>query len=96
MGDWAADPRVIDLREQIAQADRQILAKANERIELARELGQYKQEQGYPLVDRAREERLIADLTELNRGPLSPAGVRQLFTTLIEIGKRDGVGPLKS
>jgi chorismate mutase len=98
MGDWAADPRVVDLRERIAEADRQILEKANERIELAGKLGEYKLEQGYPAVDRAREEWLIDHLTEVNRGPLSPTGVRQLFTTLIEIGKgevtqRDGRRP---
>src|SRR5262245_9962994 len=88
MGDWTADPRVVALRDRIVEADRQILEKVNERIELAGELGRYKLEQGYPSVDRGREEWLIAHLTEMNGGPLSPDGVRQLFTTLIEIGKR--------
>jgi chorismate mutase len=90
MGDWTVDPRVVDLRERIALADREILEKVNERLELADALRRYKLERGYPAIDRAREEWLITHLTELNGGPLSATGVRQLFETLIEIGKREG------
>ena len=91
MGDWTADPHVVELRGRIADADREILDKVNERIELVDALRRYKLEQGYPFVDENREEWLIAHLTEINRGPLSPAGVRELFTALIEIGKREVV-----
>jgi chorismate mutase len=89
MSDWTTDPVVVELRERIAAADGEILAKVNERIELVEALRRYKEERGYPFVDQAREEWLIAHLTELNRGPLSATGVRQLFTSLLDLVKRE-------
>ena len=89
MEDWSSDPQVVELRAQITGADREILAKVNERIELVDALRHYKLEHGYPFLDQAREEWLIAHLTEVNTGPLSPDGVRQLFTALLEVVKRE-------
>ena len=89
MEDWATDPHVVELREQITGADREILAKVNERIELVEALRRYKLERGYPFLDQAREEWLIAHLTEVNPGPLSPDGVRELFSALLDVVKRE-------
>jgi chorismate mutase len=89
MSDWSADPVVVDLRERIADADAAILAKVNERIELVERLRRYKEERGYPFLDPAREDWLIARLADLNSGPLSESGVRELFTTLLDLVKRE-------
>ena len=61
----------------------------NERIELVEALRRYKLERGYPFLDQAREEWLIAHLTEVNPGPLSPDGVRELFSALLDVVKRE-------
>jgi len=89
MEDRTADPRVVELRERITGADQEILARVNERIELVEALRRYKLERGYPFLDQAREEWLIAHLTEVNPGPLSPDGVRELFSALLDVVKRE-------
>ena len=96
MSDWTSDPAVVELRERIAQVDRAILARVNERIELVEELRRYKQERGYPFLDPAREDWLVAHLAEQNAGPLSDGGLRELFTTLIDVVKREVTGRVSS
>jgi chorismate mutase len=85
----AQDPVVLEIRELITRADREILEAANRRLELVLRLHRHKAAQGYPMVDPAREESLLRSLAEQNPGPLSDEGVRELFGTLIEISKRE-------
>jgi chorismate mutase len=89
MADWSEDPIVVELRQRISATDRDLLALVNDRIRLVDELRDHKERSGYPFVDAAREERLIGGLVELNVGPLSPEGVRELFRLVIELGKRE-------
>jgi len=83
------DPVVRELRGRITQADRAILAAVNERIELVRELRERKLAQGWGFVDQGREERLLGALAAENPGPLSEAGLRELFTRLLALTKRE-------
>ena len=87
--EWGSDPVVVDLREQISRADRELLETLNRRIELVRRLRDYKAERGYPFVDRAREESLLADLGNANEGPLSTDGLREFFTGMLALVKRE-------
>jgi chorismate mutase len=87
--DLERDPVVRDLRERITAADRAILAAVNERIELVRALREHKLAQGWNFVDEAREERLLAALANGNRGPLSEAGLRELFGDVLALTKRE-------
>jgi chorismate mutase len=91
MADWTEDPVVAGLRERISAADRELLALFNSRVRLVGELREHKERNGYPFVDVQREERLLGELSDLNAGPLSPEGVRELFCLLIELGKREAV-----
>lgn len=83
------DPVVGRLREQITDLDRAILAAVNERIGLVRELREHKLAHGWDFVDEAREERLLALLAAENPGPLSEAGLRELFGDLLALTKRE-------
>lgn len=83
------DPVVRELREQITEADRAILATVNRRIELVRELREHKAAQGWDFLDQDREERLVAALAEANTGPLSEPGLRELFADLLTLTKRE-------
>jgi chorismate mutase len=83
------DPVVRELRGRIAQADLAILAAVNERIGLVRELREHKLAQGWDFVDQGREERLLDALAAENSGPLSEAGLRELFTQLLALVKRE-------
>ncbi len=88
-GDPEHDPVVGDLRARITDADRAILAAVNQRIELVRKLREHKLAQGWVFVDKGREERLLAALAGENPGPLSEGGLRELFTELLALTKRE-------
>ena len=83
------DPVVRDLRERITEADRAILEAANARLRLVRELRTHKIAQGWDFIDPSREERLLDALARENPGPLSDEAVRQLFTDLLALTKRE-------
>jgi chorismate mutase len=87
--DLERDPVVRDLRGRITAVDRAILAAVNERIELVRALREHKLAQGWDFVDKAREERLLAALAGENPGPLSEAGLRELFGGVLALTKRE-------
>jgi chorismate mutase len=83
------DPVVRELRERISEVDRAILEAANARLELVHELRAHKLAQGWDFVDPDREERLLDALARDNPGPLSEKAVRQLFTDLLALTKRE-------
>lgn len=83
------DPVVRDLRERITEVDQAILEAANARLELVRELREHKLAQGWSFLDPDREERLLDALSHANSGPLSDEAVRQLFTALLALTKRE-------
>ena len=83
------DPVVRELRGRISAQDRAILAAVNARIELVDELREHKLAQGWDFLDSGREERLLAELAEENPGPLSEEGLRELFTDLLALTKRE-------
>ena len=89
MADWAKDPVVVDLREQISDTDRVILETINRRLELVGRLRDYKAERGYPFVDKAREDELVDELARRNTGPLSSEGLKELYTGLLDLMKRE-------
>ncbi len=83
------DALVGELRERITETDLALLAAVNRRIELVRELREHKLAQGWSFLDRNREERLLAALAAENPGPLSEDGLRELFTSLLALTKRE-------
>jgi 3-deoxy-7-phosphoheptulonate synthase / chorismate mutase len=83
------DPVVRELRERITEVDHAILEAANARLELVRRLREHKLAQGWDFLDPGREERLLDALAKDNPGPLSDEAVRQLFTDLLALTKRE-------
>ena len=90
--DAGQDPVVRRFREEITEADTAILEAVNRRVGLVQSLHRHKAERGYPMVDSAREQALLADLARRNPGPLSAEGAEQLFRTVIDISKREAAG----
>ena len=80
---------VAEYREQIAAADRGLLASMNERLALVRALHEYKRAEGIPLRDPEREEQLIVELQAANVGPLSPTGVAELFRHVLDLTRKE-------
>jgi chorismate mutase len=86
------DPTVQRLREKISELDRSILDAVNGRLELVAALRRHKQEVGLPFLDPDRERELLDDLVSANRGPLSDEGLRELFSELLDLTKREIAG----
>ena len=84
-----SEPLTRRLREQIAERDLAILDAVNSRLRLVAELKRHKQTEGIDFVDPDQEKRLLHALEQANAGPLSNAGVRQLFREILALTKRE-------
>jgi chorismate mutase len=81
---------VIDeFRAQIGLADRDLLDAVNRRLQVVRELHERKSAAGIPLRDPVREQALVLELQADNDGPLSDAGVAELFRFVLDLTRRE-------
>jgi chorismate mutase len=85
----ADDPVLRGFREQISEADRTILEAINTRLELVARIKAHKESVGIGFLDPERERTMLADLARANHGPLSERGVHELFTTILDLTKRE-------
>jgi chorismate mutase len=88
-GPDTSDPLIRQLREQISDNDVAIVAAVNARLKLVARLKRVKEERGIDFLDPAREEWMLQYLTRANRGPLSPEGLREIYTELLDLSKRE-------
>jgi chorismate mutase len=85
----STDPLIRQLREQISDTDRAIVESINARLKLVARLKRYKESRGFGFVDPEREEWMLQYLSRANRGPLSAEGLREIFTALLDLTKRE-------
>lgn len=85
----AGDPVIKQLREQLSDNDVKIVEALNARLMLVARLKRVKEERGIDFLDPAREEWMLQYLTRANRGPLSPEGLREIYTELLDLTKRE-------
>src|SRR6516165_1593011 len=71
------------IRVQIDKLDLQILKLANERARLAGEIGKLKNDQGGEVFSPAREEEVLQNVLQANKGPLDPSTIRAIFRELM-------------
>ena len=88
-GPDTSDPLIRQLREQISDNDVAIVEAVNARLKLVARLKRVKEERGIDFLDQAREEWMLQYLTRANRGPLSPEGLREIYTELLDLSKRE-------
>lgn len=86
------DPIVTALRAEINALDRQLLVAINRRIEVVKRLHEHKGVTGMPLRDLDREVAMLRALEADNAGPLSPEGVANFFTEVIELTRQEMYG----
>lgn len=89
MSDHASDPTVRRLRGEISDLDRSIVDAVNARLQLVSQLRSYKASMGIPFVDPQRERQLLEELASANPGPLSPEGLHELVSELLDLTKRE-------
>ena len=85
----ADDPVLNQFREQISDTDRAIVDAINTRLELVARIKAYKESRGMDFLDPDRERSMLRELARANPGPLSNEGLRELFTTILELTKRE-------
>lgn len=71
------------LRANIDKLDLQILKLINERAELAAEIGHVKNDHGAEVFSPAREEEVLTNVLEANKGPLDAGTVRAVFREIM-------------
>lgn len=83
------DPVIEQLRREISDVDRSILAAINTRLELVARLKRHKDSRGIDFVDPEREAWMLQDLQCVNDGPLSDNGLSKLFGEVLDLTKRE-------
>ncbi len=83
------DPIIRQLREAISDNDRKLVDALNKRLELVARLKRYKESRGIGFVDPEREEWILSYLQRANRGPMSTEGLREFFTQILDLTKRE-------
>ena len=89
MPNAAQDPVVDELRARITAADTEIVAAVNRRAALVAELHAHKRANGYDVFDAGREEQVIAAAVGANPGPISDAGMRELYGVILPLCTRE-------
>ena len=83
------DELIRRLREQVSDNDVALIEAMNRRLDLVGQMWRYKQSHGLEVLDPEREEWMLRYLRRANRGPLSQAGLEELFATVLELTKRE-------
>lgn len=89
VSDQGNDPVVQAARERISALDAELVALLNERLAVVRGLHAHKRAQSYPMVDPARETRLLDALVAANPGPISDAELRELWRSVLALMTRE-------
>ena len=89
MPNAAQDPVVDDLRARISAADTEIVVAVNRRAALVAELHAHKRAHGYEVFDAGREEQVVAAAVRANAGPISDAGLRELYGVILPLCTRE-------
>ena len=78
-----------ELRLELDQLDREIVALFERRMGVSRQVALYKQEHGLPVLDQSREAQVIASRTAmLSDASLSPA-LRAFYETLMTLSRAE-------
>lgn len=90
------DPYVLGVRREISDLDRSLVELVNKRLKLVEKLWRYKDKHGIEHVDLAREAWMLQYLQRANRGPLSEAGLSQLYHNVLDLMKQEMTAPKDS
>jgi chorismate mutase len=83
------DDDLSSLRAQVTAIDREIVDAINRRIEAVARVWAHKSAHGVSEVEPEREHWLHEHLAASNRGPLSAAGLREIYAALLDLTKRE-------
>lgn len=70
-------------REKINQIDQNIVENLNERAKVVLAVKRLKEKENVPLYDARREEELINNIVQYNKGPLYNDNIVQIFEAIL-------------
>ncbi|ETX00138.1 MAG: chorismate mutase [Candidatus Entotheonella factor] len=73
-----------DLRQSLDRIDNEVMALLAQRANIILQVADFKKEHGGPVYDPAREDAIIARLSNLNPGPLPTEAVERIYRTILE------------
>ena len=76
------------LRLEIDHIDRQLVALFEQRMAVTEQVGRYKLANGLPVLDRSREEQVLAGKAALLKDPALVPDVTDLFEAIMAISRR--------
>ena len=77
-----------DMRNRIDGIDKQLVALYEERMDICKEVGQYKIETGKAVFDKVREEQKLDTVEGLASSPLNKVGIRELFEHIMSVSRK--------
>jgi chorismate mutase len=78
---------IADWRKKIDEIDRNLVELLNERARCALEIGKIKHRNGLPIREQNREEEVLRQALEANRGPLGEEAIRRVFERIVQEGR---------
>ena len=75
-------------RQEIDAIDGELVQLFLRRMEVTGKVGKWKQKNGVPVLDAARERRVIAAKTALTDDPVRRADLAELYETIMAISRR--------
>lgn len=70
-------------REKINQIDQKIVENLNERAKVVLAVKRLKEKENVPLYDARREEELVNNIVQYNKGPLYNDNIVQIFEAIL-------------
>ena len=77
-----------ELRHAIDKIDEKILDLINQRLSLAKQIGDLKKQAGIQILDSGREKEILCRLLEKNKGPMGAEGLKNIFNAIMAEGRK--------
>ena len=76
------------LREQIDEIDAQIVSLYEKRMDVSRQVAEYKIETGKKVFDKAREEEKLRKVKSLTHNEFNSLGIEELFEQIMSMSRK--------
>lgn len=83
------------IRAELDQVDRDVVKLFEKRMNLARQVAEYKMAHGLPVLDRTREEAVLASRVGMLEDPHWADSLRELYEKIMELSRREQERMLK-
>jgi chorismate mutase-like protein len=76
---------IADWRRKIDEIDRRVVDLLNQRARAAHEIGKLKRDAGLPIYEPDREQTVINNAQQANKGPLPDRDLRRIYERIMDI-----------